>query len=72
MKTKTYYAPGKHALTGQVMNAALFQPEFQDAVMFWGLKNIDAPLPLPMGGVKVLFETDNFVMAKDFVSARAS
>lgn len=69
---KIYFKPEVHARTGAVMDHKLFRPEFDTEVLYWGLKPIDAPLALPLGGVHVLCESDRFVHAIDFVSVRAS
>lgn len=69
---KTYVQPDIHARTGQVMDMSMFQSEFRDSAIFFGVKNIDAPLVLPMGGVGILYESDRMVVAIDFISARSS
>ena len=69
---KTYYAPMRHAVTGIASQTYPLRFEFEIENCLYGVAAIDAPLVLPMGGVSILLETDDFVMAKDFVSARAS
>ena len=69
--TKHYDAPRLHALTGLSYQTNGLQPIFEQENMMFGVSAIDAPLTLPMGGVCVLYENDDFVMAKDFVSTRA-
>lgn len=69
---KSYVHPDIHARTGQVMDMNIFQPEFRDDAIFFGVKNIDAPLVLPMGGVGIMYESDRVVVAIDFISARSS
>lgn len=68
---KTYYAPCLHAHTGAVMNHELVRKEFKEEVFSFGSKSLDAPSDLPLGGVRVLLETEKFVIAIDF-SVRAS
>lgn len=69
---RTYYPPMLHAVTGLAYHTTGYQPIFENENTSFGVSAIDAPQTLPMGGVSVLHETDDFVMAKDFVSARAS
>lgn len=69
---KTYYAPSLQAMTGLPHQTDSLRFEFEFERCCYGVCSLDATLPLPMGGVSVLYETDDFVMAKDFVSSRAS
>jgi len=69
---QTYIAPEIHALTGAVIDHELFRPEFSREVFSLGVRPIDAPLALPLGGVQVLCESEQYVHAIDFVSARAA
>ena len=69
---KTYYEPSLHAVTGLTYHTTNHRPIFQEESNLFGVCSLDAPLVLPLGGVSILMETDRFVMAKDFVSARAS
>ena len=69
---RTYYPPMRHAITGLAYHTTGYQPSFEQENTLFGVGAIDAPQPLPMGGVSVLHETDDYVMAKDFVSTRAA
>ena len=72
MSTRTYYPPFLQAVTGIASQTWPLRDEFEIENCLYGVAAIDAPLVLPMGGVNVLYEDADFVMAKDFVSARAS
>ena len=67
---KTYYEPIRHAVTGMTYHTTNHRPVFEEESDLFGVCGIDAPTALPMGGVSILLETDDFVMAKDFISAR--
>lgn len=69
---KTYYEPSLHAVTGLTYHSTNHRPIFYKESDLFGVCSLDAPLALPLGGVSILMETDCFVMAKDFVCARAS
>ena len=72
MSTRTYYPPFLQAVTGIASQTYPLRFEFEIENCLYGVASIDAPLALPMGGVNVLYEDADCVMAKDFVSARAS
>jgi len=65
---KTYFSPSLNAVTGLSMNPAMLTDGFADESLFYGVSNLDAPQVIPLGGVRVLVESDKYVTAIDFIS----